>query len=64
VRKQALVAVSKVQAPNLDVFVGTAGNDQLAICGNVHPQDRQLVAVQRQEEFQVFGEKYLDGAVE
>lgn len=63
-RKQAPVAVPKVQSPDLDVLVGRTTDQQGAVRGDVHAQHRQLVAVQGQEELEGVCEEELDGGVQ
>lgn len=64
VRKQAAVAVAKVEPPHPDVLVGGARDQQPPVGRNVHRQHRQLVAVQGQEELEAVGEEHLDGGVQ
>lgn len=61
--KEAAVAVPKVQAPDLDVLVSGAADQESAVRGDVHAQHRQLVAVQGQEELEAICEEDLDGGI-
>ena len=62
-RKQAPVAVPKVQSPDLDVLVSRPTDQKGAVRGDVHTQHRQLVTVQGQEELEGVCEEELDGGV-
>lgn len=62
--EEALVTISEIQAPNLDVLVGGTGGDELRVRGNVHVEHRQLVTIQREEMFKGVGEEDFDGVVE
>ncbi len=55
------VAVAEVEAPDLDVLVGGAADEQRRVAADVHAQHRQLVPVQRQEELQRVHEEHLRG---
>ena len=63
-RKQAPVAVPKVQSPDLDVLVSRPTDQKGAVRGDVHTQYWQLVTVQGQEELEGVCEEELDGGVE
>ena len=52
VREQAAVAVAKVEAPHLQVFVGAAADEQRAVAADVHARDGQLVAVEGEKELE------------
>lgn len=62
--KEGLVAISKVETPDLDVLVGGTGGDQLAVGRDVHVEDGKLVAVEVVEEFEGIGEEDFDCVVE
>ncbi len=62
--KEAPMAVAKVEAPDLDILVCSAADQQGAVGGDVHAQDWQLVTVQRQEELEGVGEEDFDGGVQ
>lgn len=47
--KDRLVAVSKVEPPDLDVPVSWPRHQQCAVVGDVHTGDGELVSIQRQE---------------
>jgi len=64
VSKEALVAITKVKAPEFDVLVCRTCGDQLRVVGDVHVQHRQLVSVQVEEMLQGVGEEYFDSVVE
>ena len=53
------VTVAEVQAPELEVAIRAAGGNQRGVAGNVHGGDRELVAVQREEELQRVHEEDL-----
>ena len=50
--EEGLVAVPKVEAPDLDVLVRGAGDDELVVVADREREHRQFVAVQREEEAQ------------
>ncbi len=54
------VTVAKVQAPELEVAIRAAGGNERGVAGNVHGGDRELVAVQREEELQRVHEEDLE----
>ncbi len=62
--KEGPVAVSEVQAPDLDVLVSRPADKQVGVRRDVHGKRRELVAVQAQEELQAVREEDLDGAVQ
>lgn len=64
VGQQAAMAVTEVQAPNLEGLVRRAGRQQSPVVGDVHGHHRQLVAVQGQEKLERVIVKHLDGAVQ
>ena len=64
VSKDGLVAVSEVEAPDLDVLVCAACDQEGGVAGDVHGRRGELVAVHGQEELEGVDEKDLDGRVE
>ena len=58
-REEGAVAVAEVEAPDLEVLVGGAADEEAGVGGDVHAQHRQLVPVQRQEELQAVQEVHL-----
>ena len=59
VREDGAVAVAKVEAPDLDVLVGRAADEERGVAADVHAQHRQLVPIQRQEELERVHEEHL-----
>ena len=57
--KDGLVAIPKVQSPQLTVAVSRASDQKRTICGDVHTEHRQLVSIQGEEELQSISKKYL-----
>ena len=62
VGEQGAVAVPKVQAPELEVFVCRPAGQKGAVAGDVQRQHRQLVAVQGQEELEAVRKQHLHAA--
>ena len=63
-REDGFVAISEVETPDLAVAIGRACHDERAVCGDVHAEHGQLVAVQREEVVEGVDEDDLDGVVE
>jgi hypothetical protein len=42
VRENRLVAISKVETPYFDVFVGRTGDNELGVGGDVHGENGKL----------------------
>ena len=63
-REDGFVAISEVETPDLAVAIGRACHDERAVCGDVHAEHGQLVAVQREEVVEGVDEDDLDGEVE
>jgi len=53
------VTIPKVQAPEFEIAIGAAGGNERRVAGDVHGGDGELVAVQREEEFQCVHEEDL-----
>ncbi|TYZ65726.1 hypothetical protein PybrP1_006274 [[Pythium] brassicae (nom. inval.)] len=64
VRKDRLVAVAKVEAPELDVLVRRRGHDHRVVRRNVHRHDRELVPVEAYKELERVVVEDLDRAVQ
>ena len=59
VRKDGAVAVAKVEAPDFDVLVGGAADEEGGVGADIHAEHGQLVAIQGQEELQRVHEEHL-----
>jgi hypothetical protein len=46
--KNRLVAVSEVQAPNFNILVGRAADENAVVRGNIYGEHRQFVAIERE----------------
>mmetsp|Transcript_11314 Transcript_11314/g.42251 ORF Transcript_11314/g.42251 Transcript_11314/m.42251 type:complete len:410 (+) Transcript_11314:433-1662(+) len=64
VRQDALVAVPKVQAPDLDCLVSASGHQECALVRDRHAERRELVPIQAEEELERVVVENLDGAVQ
>eukprot|EP01136_Pigoraptor_vietnamica_P030763 Opistho-1_new@90422 len=64
VRKDTLVTVAKIEAPQLDVLVRGRRHQQRAVRTDVHRRHGQLVPVHRQEKLERVVEEHLHRAVQ
>ena len=64
VSEKCFVAITEIQTPKADILIGRTGDNELAVEGDIHVENRQLVSVEVEEELQGIDEEDLHCVVE